>query len=124
MIVPCRNHHHSGVVVARCVPGKKAGVPGAVLKAVPQRGGRGERQRDPPAGHGYPGRPQDWALARLKRAGIQGECGPKLNEPEDPAAWLARPDAPKPKLVDEKPPGETVPYEELVRVWGEPGGSP
>ncbi len=62
---------------------------------------------------------QDRVLERLERAGIQGECGPKLNEPEDPAAWLARPGAPKPKLADEKPPGETVPYEELVRVWGE-----
>ncbi|HEX7035875.1 MAG TPA: ABC transporter substrate-binding protein [Pseudomonadales bacterium] len=60
---------------------------------------------------------QDRVLERLERAGIQGPCGPKLN-PEEPAeAWLARPGAPKPKLDQEKPPGRTVPYEELIAAW-------
>ena len=64
---------------------------------------------------------QDAVLARLERAGIQGECGPALN-PEEPAeTWLARPGAPKPALADEKPPGETVPYDELVERWRQAG---
>ncbi len=62
---------------------------------------------------------QDRVLERLERAGIQGECGPKLNPPEDPAVWLARPGAPKPKLANEKPPGETVPYDDLIQAWRE-----
>jgi glycerol transport system substrate-binding protein len=62
---------------------------------------------------------QDRVLARLERAGIQGDCGPVLNEPEDPAVWLARPGAPKAKLRNEKPPGETVPYDALIQAWRE-----
>ena len=60
---------------------------------------------------------QDRVLERLERAGIQGPCGPKLN-PEEPAeAWLARLGAPKPKLDQEKLPGRTVPYEDLIAAW-------
>ncbi len=58
-------------------------------------------------------------LQRLQRAGIQGDCGPLLNEPGDPAEWLARPGAPKAKLAEEKPQGETVPYDELIQAWRE-----
>jgi glycerol transport system substrate-binding protein len=58
-------------------------------------------------------------MERLERIGIQGECGPKLNVPEDPEVWLARPGAPKPRLDDEKPAGETVPYDDLIRAWRE-----
>ncbi len=60
---------------------------------------------------------QDRVLARLQRAGIQGECGPQLNEPVDPALWLGRPGAPKAQLENEKPPGQTVPYDELIQAW-------
>ncbi|MEE4302051.1 MAG: ABC transporter substrate-binding protein [Pseudomonadales bacterium] len=64
---------------------------------------------------------QDAVLARLERAGIQGDCGPALN-PEEPAeTWLARPGAPKPALENEKPAGQTVPYDELVARWREAG---
>ena len=62
-------------------------------------------------------RDQDRVLERIQRAGIQGDCGPKLNDEEDPAVWLARPGSPKPKLADEKPPGQTVPYDELIDAW-------
>ena len=31
---------------------------------------------------------QDKVLARLERHGVQGECGPQLNEPQDPEYWL------------------------------------
>jgi len=62
---------------------------------------------------------QDRVMARLERAGIQGECGPRLNPPEDPAVWLASPGAPKPKLADEKPQGVTVDYDSLIEAWRE-----
>ncbi len=60
---------------------------------------------------------QDRVLGRLERAGIQGECGPRLNPEEAPEVWLARPGAPKPALAEEKPPGETVPYDQLIEAW-------
>ena len=63
-------------------------------------------------------REMDEVLARLERAGMS-QCPPKLNEEESAATWLARPGSPKPGLDDEKPPGETVPYEELLSAWRE-----
>ena len=56
-------------------------------------------------------------LARLERHGVQGECGPQLNEPQDPEYWLAQPGAPKAKLANEKPTGKTVAYDELIKSW-------
>jgi len=64
-------------------------------------------------------RQQDEVLARLERIGIQGECGPQLNPEEDAEVWLQRPGAPKPALDNEKPPGQTVPYDELISAWRE-----
>ncbi|MFB9884820.1 ABC transporter substrate-binding protein [Balneatrix alpica] len=60
---------------------------------------------------------QDKVLERLERAGVQGGCGPKLNEPQDPSYWLNKPGSPKAKLANEKPQGETVPYAELLKSW-------
>ena len=60
---------------------------------------------------------QDKVLARLERHGVQGECGPQLNEPQDPEYWLAQPGAPKAKLANEKPTGKTVAYDELIKSW-------
>jgi glycerol transport system substrate-binding protein len=60
---------------------------------------------------------QDKVLARLERAGIQGECGPKLNPEREDAYWLAKPGAPKPRLENEKPQGETVAYDQLIKAW-------
>jgi glycerol transport system substrate-binding protein len=60
---------------------------------------------------------QDKVLERLEKAGIQGECGPKLNKPQDASYWFNLPGAPKPKLANEKPKGETVDYDELVKSW-------
>jgi glycerol transport system substrate-binding protein len=59
----------------------------------------------------------DAVLARHEMVGIQGECGPMLNEPEDAQTWFDRPGAPKPALQNEKPPGITVPYDEMIKVW-------
>jgi glycerol transport system substrate-binding protein len=60
---------------------------------------------------------QDRVLERLARHGVLGECGPQLNEERDPEYWLQQPGAPKPKLDNEKPQGETVPYDDLIKVW-------
>ena len=63
----------------------------------------------------------DLTMARMeeadKAAGVYGGCGPRLNEPQDPSYWLGREDGPKAKLEDEDPPGETIPYEELLAKW-------
>jgi len=60
---------------------------------------------------------QEKVLSRLERAGVQGDIGPKLNEPRDPEYWLSQPGAPKPKLENEKPKPVTVGYDELVESW-------
>lgn len=60
---------------------------------------------------------QDKVLRRLERAKVQGECGPKLNKPQDPSIWLNQPGAPKAKLSNEKPQGQTVAYSELLKRW-------
>ena len=60
---------------------------------------------------------QDNMLARLERAQADSECGPKMNEPRDPQYWLDQPGSPKPKLANEKPQGQTVSYDELIKSW-------
>ncbi|MDD7912057.1 ABC transporter substrate-binding protein [Pseudovibrio exalbescens] len=62
---------------------------------------------------------QDKVLSRLERAGVQGECGPKLNEPQDRDYWLSQPGAPKAKLENEKPTPITVDYDELIKSWAD-----
>ena len=62
---------------------------------------------------------QERVLERLERHGVLGECGPQLAEPQDPEVWLQRPGAPKAKLANEKPKGQTVPYDELIQAWME-----
>jgi glycerol transport system substrate-binding protein len=61
----------------------------------------------------------DKVLARLERANVQGECGPKLNPRKGADYWLSQPGAPKPKLANEKPQGQTVSYDKLVQAWRE-----
>jgi glycerol transport system substrate-binding protein len=60
---------------------------------------------------------QDKVLQRLERAKVQEVCGPKLNEKRDESYWLNRPGAPKAKLANEKPQGETVNYDDLIAAW-------
>jgi len=63
----------------------------------------------------------DQIMARMQaadeRANVYGGCGPRLNEPKDPSEWLGRPDGPKAKLANEKPAGETIAYDEIVKRW-------
>jgi len=62
----------------------------------------------------------DQVMARMQRAdeanNTYGGCGPRLNEPKDPADWIGKGGA-KAKLSNEKPQGETVNYDELVKSW-------
>ncbi|TCP60957.1 carbohydrate ABC transporter substrate-binding protein (CUT1 family) [Rhodovulum bhavnagarense] len=58
-------------------------------------------------------------MARLERAGIQGDIGPKLNEERDAEYWLGQPGAPKPALDNTRETPETVPYDELVASWNQ-----
>jgi glycerol transport system substrate-binding protein len=60
---------------------------------------------------------QDRILQRLERAKVQGECGPRLNPARGADYWLSQPGSPKPKLKNEKPRGETVPYDQLLEAW-------
>lgn len=60
---------------------------------------------------------QEKVLERLERAGVQGDLGPKMNEEKDPQEWLDAPGAPVAKLENEKPQGETVSYDELLKSW-------
>ncbi len=64
----------------------------------------------------------DQVMARMQaadeKAGTYGGCGPRLNEEQDPQVWLDKPGSPKSK-VEEKPQGETIVYDELVKRWQE-----
>ena len=65
---------------------------------------------------------QDSVMERLERSGVQGECGPKLNKKESAEFWFAKAEkdgttAPQRKLSNEKPKGETVDYDQLIKSW-------
>ena len=67
-------------------------------------------------------RDQDAIMTRLEKSGAQGKLGPKMNEEKDPKYWYAKAEkdgnlAPQRKLANEKPPGETVDYDELLKTW-------
>ena len=97
-----------------------AGLSEACAAVVGQRCQRGERgEMTPQAAMDSLAAQQDRILERLGQFDVLGECGPALAEERDAAYWLAQPGAPKAKLADEKPRGRTVPYEELIRVWGQ-----
>ncbi len=59
----------------------------------------------------------DSMLAQLQKHG-RSKCAPKLNTKRTEQFWHAKGKAPVPKLVNEKPPGETQSYEESIkRSW-------
>jgi glycerol transport system substrate-binding protein len=63
----------------------------------------------------------DVTMARMQAAdeaaNVYGGCGPRLNEPKDPSEWLGKENGPKAKLENEKEPGQTIAYEELIKQW-------
>ncbi|MEP3275944.1 MAG: ABC transporter substrate-binding protein [Stappiaceae bacterium] len=62
----------------------------------------------------------DQIMGRMQRAdeanNTYGGCGPRLNEEKDASEWLGKGGA-KAKLDNEKPQGETIAYDELVKRW-------
>ncbi len=65
---------------------------------------------------------QDEVLGRLERANVQGECGPKLNPRTTAEEWYKKAEtagtiAPQRKLANEKPKGETIDYDTLIKSW-------
>ncbi len=63
----------------------------------------------------------DQVMARMQvadeKVGTYNGCGPRLNKEINPQIWLDRPGAPKAKLSNEKPQGETIDYDELIKRW-------
>ena len=62
---------------------------------------------------------QDQVMERIGRSGLQGDCGPKLNPEKTAEYWFSQPGAPKPKLANEKPPGQTMPYDEIMKMMAD-----
>lgn len=60
----------------------------------------------------------DQIMAGLAQQGMR-LCVPRLNPTTDPVKYLTDKGAPWKKLVNEKPPGETIPYEKLLQAWKE-----
>ena len=65
---------------------------------------------------------QESVLERLEKSGVQGDCGPKLNAKKTYAEWTAAAKAagtiaPAAKLENEKPKGETIDYDTLIKSW-------
>jgi glycerol transport system substrate-binding protein len=63
----------------------------------------------------------DITMARMQAADEQaktyGGCGPRLNPEVDPSEWLGKDNGPAAKLENEKPQGETIAYDELIKRW-------
>ncbi len=64
----------------------------------------------------------DLVMSRMQAAdesaNVYGGCGPRLNEPKDASEWLGKGGA-KAKLDNEKPQGETIAYDELIKQWAQ-----
>ena len=63
----------------------------------------------------------DDVMGRMQRADEKNKaysgCGPRLNKESDPSKWLSKDHAPWAKLDNEKPKGETIAYDELIKRW-------
>jgi glycerol transport system substrate-binding protein len=65
----------------------------------------------------------DQVMARMQAVDVSNhvyhDCGPRLNPVSDPSKWLSTEHAPWAKLANEKPQGETIAYDELIKRWTE-----
>ncbi|MEL6477864.1 MAG: ABC transporter substrate-binding protein [Pseudomonadota bacterium] len=63
----------------------------------------------------------DITMARMEAAdkagNVYGGCGPRLNEEKGADFWLNQSGSPKAKLANEKPQGQTIAYEDLIKRW-------
>ena len=62
---------------------------------------------------------QEDVMIRLEKANPDANCAVKMNPEKDPQYWLDQPGAPVPKLANEKPAGQTIAYDDLVKRWAE-----
>ncbi|PZQ48315.1 MAG: ABC transporter substrate-binding protein [Rhodovulum sulfidophilum] len=67
---------------------------------------------------------QDKVMERIERAGVQKVCAPKLNPKTSAEEWYEKAVAdgnlaPQRKLENEKPQGETVDYDLLLKAWSD-----
>lgn len=60
---------------------------------------------------------QDEVMIRLERANPDANCAVKMNPEKTAKYWFDQPGAPYPKLANEKPKGETITYDNLVKRW-------
>jgi glycerol transport system substrate-binding protein len=65
----------------------------------------------------------DDTMARMQQAdeaaNVYGGCGPRLAAEVDPSEWLGKENGPKAKLDNEKPAGETIAYDVLIKQWSD-----
>jgi len=66
-------------------------------------------------------RQQDEALREVGKTQDIDYCKPNLYIDRGREFWLNQSGAPKPELEDEKPPGKTIPYDQLVQQWQQSG---
>ncbi|MFO1088752.1 MAG: ABC transporter substrate-binding protein [Hyphomicrobiales bacterium] len=63
----------------------------------------------------------DQIMARMQSAdekqNVYNGCGPRLNPVVDASQWLGKADGPAAKLENEKEPGQTIAYEEIIKRW-------
>lgn len=63
----------------------------------------------------------DQVMARMQAADeankTYGGCGPRLNPEKDASEWLGKEGGPHAKLENEKEPGQTIAYDELIKRW-------
>jgi glycerol transport system substrate-binding protein len=62
----------------------------------------------------------DEIMHKIELAKLYKVAPPKLNDKKSKEHWFKQPGAPKPKLDDENPPGQTAEYEELLKVFANP----
>ena len=80
-------------------------------------------RQDPAGGDGLAGGGAGLGAGASRAApSVQGECGPKLNPKETAEDWYAKAEkdgniAPQRKLANEKPKGETIDYDTLIKCW-------
>ncbi len=63
---------------------------------------------------------QDRAMKIIEKNFLVNNCPPRITPEEEAKGrdwWLAQPGAPKPELQNEKPPGQTIRYEDLLSQW-------
>jgi glycerol transport system substrate-binding protein len=61
----------------------------------------------------------DGVLESLAKDKRMTRCAPKLNVSKPADQWLSNDKAPRKKLADEKPKGQTIAYEQLLEAWRE-----